>query len=409
MKHIAQRVDNNEIYVDVLSEWISSLYNPTLSLRKVFAEQYIEDSNVLCMTCGKVDSNDFKLYEDNEGFDVVIVDEASKATLPELLMPLCYAKKSIIIGDHRQLPPVIFEEDFFQKIREIDPELEANLDRQFKHELVEKSLFKRLITHPNLSSSIKATFNVQYRMHPDINDVVSQFYSADSDGLKCGLNMAKVNNSDFSEKDSRYHGFKFGQFIQPDVHIIWVDVPDGMEQGGEGSSSFNEQEVEAVKLVLEALASSEGFNDYMKHWAKCDNNETRLTESKIGIISFYAAQVRKIRKTIQSFCDHRGIKVSTKTVDRFQGQESGIVIVSTVKTKKIGFTRTPERLNVALSRARRLLIIVGNSTFYSSDRARTEDGQYIYKNVIERIKDSSNNDVFIDYRELKKLLGYEYE
>ena len=56
---------------------------------------------------------------------------------------------------------VIFEDDFFQKINEIDPELEAELDKQFKHELVDESLFKRLIMHPYLSPSIKATFNVE--------------------------------------------------------------------------------------------------------------------------------------------------------------------------------------------------------------------------------------------------------
>ena len=133
-----------------------------------------------------------------------------------------------------------------------------------------------------------------------------------------------------------------------------------------------------------------------------------MIESEGGVISFYAAQVQKIRNAIQSYCDRNEIKVSTKSVDRFQGQESGIVIVSTVRTKKLGFTKTPERLNVALSRARRLLIIVGNSGFYSSDKAKTNDGKDIYKNVIDQIK-NSNNGVFIDYRELRTLLGYAYE
>lgn len=406
MTHIAKRVEDNDAYADVLSEWKLSLCNPSLYMRGIFARQYKRDSNVLCMTCGKVDSKDFKEYEQGKGFDVVIVDEASKATLPELLMPLCYARKSIIIGDHRQLPPVIFEDDFFQKIRNIDPDLEAKLDKQFKHELVDESLFKRLIMHPNLSPSIKATFNIQYRMHPDINAVISQFYVTDSGGLSCGLNKAKVDAPDFSEKDSRYHGLSLDRFIQPNVHTIWVDVPDGREQGGDGTSSFNEKEVEAVKLVLEALAKSDGFSRYMNYWYNCKNIETRITESKIGIISFYAAQVNRIKRSIQSFCDRNKIKVSTKSVDKFQGQESGIVIVSTVRTKNLGFTRTPERLNVALSRARRLLIIVGNSAFYSSDKAKTEEGQNIYRNVIEKIKDNNNFDVFIDYRELKKLLGY---
>lgn len=405
MNHIAQRIKSNDTFADLLDEWRSALNNPTVSMRKTFADQYLLDSNVLCMTCGKVDSQDFKEYEAGKGFDVVIVDEASKATLPELIMPLCYARKSIIIGDHRQLPPVIFEDDFFKKIREIDPDLEAELDNHFKHELVDESLFKRLIMHPFLSPTIQSMFNMQYRMHPEINAVISQFYSG---GLNCGLDLVKVDVPDFSEKDSRYHGLSFGKFIQPNIHTIWVDVPDGMEQGGEGSSTFNEREIEAVKLVIEALSEADGFSRYMNYWSKCSNIETRVTESKIGVISFYAAQVQKIRNAIQSYCDRNEIKVSTKSVDRFQGQESGIVIVSTVRTKKLGFTKTPERLNVALSRARRLLIIVGNSGFYSSDKAKTNDGKDIYKNVIDQIK-NSNNGVFIDYRELRTLLGYAYE
>ena len=404
MQHIAKRVNPQGSYSEVLLEWQEALKEPNSQMRKVFAKQYLNDSNVLCMTCGKVDSSDFREYEAKRGFDVVIVDEASKATPPELLMPLCYAKKSIIIGDHRQLPPVIFEGDFFEKIREIDIELYNSLDGQFRHELVEESLFKRLITNPLLAKSIKATFNIQYRMHPDINDVISQFYIDDSNGLCCGLNPSKVDIPNFDERDSRYHGFSLGTFIQPNVHTIWVDVPDGMEQGGEGNSSFNEKEVEAVKLVIEALHRSKGFSNYMNYWHNCNNPESKTIESEIGVISFYAAQVQRIRSSIQSFCDRNNIRFSTKSVDRFQGKESGIVVVSTVRTKKVGFTKSPERLNVALSRARRLLIIVGNSKFFET--VQTKDNKYIYKNVIDTIKSDGNNDVFIDYRDLKTLLGY---
>lgn len=404
MQHIAKRVNPQGVYSDVLHEWQEALNEPNTKMRKVFAKQYLIDSNVLCMTCGKVDSADFREYEAKKGFDVVIIDEASKATPPELLMPLCYAKKSIIIGDHRQLPPVIFEGDFFEKIREIDKELYNNIDDRFRHELVEESLFKRLITNPLLAKSIKATFNIQYRMHPDINEVISQFYKDDSNGLCCGLNPTKVDISNFSERDSRYHGLSLGAFIQPNVHTIWVDVPDGMEQGGEGNSSFNEKEVEAVKLVIEALHKSKGFSDYMNYWHNCNNTELKAIESEIGVISFYTAQVQRIKSSIQSFCDRNKIKFSTKSVDRFQGKENGIVIVSTVRTKKVGFTKSPERLNVALSRARRLLIIVGNSRFFET--VQTNDKKYIYKNVIDTIKSDENNDIFIDYNELKTLLGY---
>ncbi|MGM9844187.1 MAG: DEAD/DEAH box helicase, partial [Muribaculaceae bacterium] len=335
MRHIARRVDCHGIYEDILSEWRYALNNPSKEMRSIFVEKYKENTNVLCMTCGKVDSTEFKNWEKSKGFDVVIVDEASKATLPELLMPLRYGKKSIIIGDHRQLPPVIFEDEFFKKVREADPELEESLDEKFRHELVEESLFKRLITHPYISPTIKSTFNVQYRMHPDINSVVSQFYEEDSGGLVCGLDPTRVNAANFDDKESRYHGFLLDGFITPSVHTIWVDVPDGKEQGSEGNSSFNEKEVEAVRIVIEALSMAKGFDSYMRYWENVTNNEMKMIESRIGVISFYSEQVRRMRASIQPFCDKNGIKVTTKSVDRFQGQESGIVIVSTVKTKKL--------------------------------------------------------------------------
>ncbi|MCF0187060.1 MAG: hypothetical protein HUJ98_11295, partial [Bacteroidaceae bacterium] len=263
MSHISARVPNDERFDDLLDEWKQVLKSPDEEMRQIFAKNYIDASNVFCVTCGKVDSSDFRDYEAGKGFDVVIVDEASKATPPELLMPLWYAKKSIVIGDHRQLPPVIFEDDFFNKVREADPELAETLDDKFKKEIVEESLFKRLITHPYLSPSIKATFNIQYRMHPDINAVVSQFYDEDADGLICGLDNTKVNSPNITEKESRWHGLSLDKFINPSTHVIWVDVPDGVEQGGEGSSTYNEKEVEAVNLVVEALSKAEGFDSYM--------------------------------------------------------------------------------------------------------------------------------------------------
>ena len=400
MSHISERVQNDERFADLLDEWKQVLKSPDKEMRRIFKKRYLESSNVFCVTCGKVDSQDFREYEAWKGFDVVIVDEASKATPPELLMPLWYAKKSIVIGDHRQLPPVIFEEDFFNKVGKDAPELAETLNPEIKKEIVEESLFKRLITHPYLSSSIKATFNIQYRMHPDINGVVSQFYNEDADGLICGLDNTKVNSPNITERESRWHGLSLDKFTNPSTHVIWVDVPDGVEAGGDGSSTYNEKEVEAVKLVVEALSKAEGFDRYMNAWKDHPSLETRITEGKIGIISFYAAQCNKIYKSIQSYCDRNGIKRSVNSVDKFQGQERGIVVVSTVRTKRLGFTKTPERLNVALSRARRLLIIVGNSKFYSSDSAKVGD-KHIYKNVIDYIKE---NGVFINYNDLKTIL-----
>lgn len=86
-------------------------------------------------------------------------------------------------------------------------------------------------------------------------------------------------------------------------------------------------------------------------------------------------------------------------MDNFQGQERGIVIVSTVRTNgNGGFARSPERLNVALSRARRLLVVVGDSHFFSTVKDRS--GRYIYRNAIEKIKQYGG---FINYKEIERF------
>lgn len=399
MQNISKRVDENAIpnCTDVLMEWKENLNNPDSKLRRIFADSYKEDYNILGMTCGKVDSSDFRNNKGNDGFDVVIVDEASKATPPELLMPLCYAKKSIIIGDHRQLPPFI--PDFKQKLLSLENERATELAKALDPDYVDTSLFKRLITNDNISETIKATFNEQYRMHNQINSVIEQFYLDDPGGLKCGLNRDKLDKADFSEKESRYHGFSLPEFINPNIHTLWIDVPDGQELRY-GGSYYNEKEIKAVENVITCLTKSAGFKEYFDYWNNVDNIEQRNIESKIGIISFYSKQVEKLRSISQSIRDRFDIKSSVASVDRYQGQERGIVIVSTVRTNREGFTKSPERLNVALSRARRLLIVVGNSKFFSE--IQDKNGNYIYKNVIEQIR---SNHGFIDHSVLKNILN----
>ena len=122
------------------------------------------------------------VFKDDEhlAFDVVVQDEASKATPSELSMPLVYGTKSIIIGDHRQLPPNLDREDIlyklhYQALQTVDVEEKEQiieLEKFVRHHFdqLEKSHFERLFTQAD--NSIKGTFRKQYRMHPDINKVI---------------------------------------------------------------------------------------------------------------------------------------------------------------------------------------------------------------------------------------------
>ena len=354
------------------------------------------------------DSEDEFNQMKNIYFDTVIMDEASKATPPDLVLPLCFGRKSIVIGDHRQLPPMLNEQDFKEALLSLNDEKATALANDIDRQFVDTSQFARLILNPNVSKSIKSVFTEQYRMHPQINDAIKQFYKNDEGGLSCGLDLTKVDCPDLSEPESRYHGFYHPGFISPDVHVLWVKV-DEPEQRSDSKALYNEKEVEAVKRVLQYLKHSEGFKEYMQYW---DDNirseERRNLEKEIGVISFYGQQVKYLNE-VKSFARNNGMRVKLNTVDKFQGMERNIVIVSTVRSDKYktaqgivpndnpGFAKSPERLNVALSRARRLLIVVGNKDFFSG--IRDKEGNYLYRNAIREIERSGK---VIDFKQLSK-------
>lgn len=349
----------------------------------------------------------------NISFNTVIMDEASKATPPDLVLPLSFGEKSVIIGDHRQLPPMLYDKTFKEALLELDDKRATELSNELEKGFTETSQFSRLIQNPKVSPTIKSVFTDQYRMHPQINDVISQFYEKDEGGLHCGLDLGKVDSTDLGDPESRYHGFYHPGFISSDVHTLWVNV-DEPEMRSDSKALYNDAEVEAVKRVLLYLKNSEGFKEYMSYW---DNSikdiNKRNAEKEIGVISFYAKQVRQLRE-VKKLARDLGMRIKLNTVDKFQGMERNIVIVSTVRSNKKynngkiekngdpGFAKSPERLNVALSRARRLLIVVGNSDFFSE--VKDKDGNYLYRNVINEMQKHSE---IINYKSLSKYTNDE--
>jgi superfamily I DNA and/or RNA helicase len=346
--------------------------------------------------------NNFKeCNRTNIDFDRVIMDEASKATPPELALPVLFGKKSIIVGDHRQLPPMIDGEEIKDLLVSIG---EKVLAKTLSHKEFEISQFERLFL--NIDESIKGTFNTQYRMHPAINEAIAQFYKDDG-GLNCGLPLEETYHDSFGKWDSRYHGLQFKDIITPETHTIWIDVKTAEIQ--EGTSRVNFGEIEAIDNILSVLKNSKGKTEFDK-WL----SNKSLEEKQIGLISFYGKQIQYINKMLKE--KHSETPIRLSTVDRFQGMERNIIIVSMVRSNKIasfqgqqpddiygelgypkqeslGFAESPNRLNVALSRARRLLIVVGNSEHFCR--------KDIYKNVFETIQ---QNGKIVSAEELQKAV-----
>lgn len=467
---------NNDRYRDILKDWVVELSMPSNETRQYFTDKFFKYANVIGSTCSSTGSGSFakeynRIFNNNITnnilkdikeiqflmdkypgspkisrliesagldyvetpaennfknlkeaisnlltirFDTVIMDEASKATPPELLMPLCFGRKSIIIGDHRQLPPMLYDKDFKETLQALGDKKSADLSELIDKDFTETSQFKRLILNPKVSPTIKSTFNTQYRMHKDINDVIKQFYEDDeSGGLECGLSSKYMDSPDLDNPESRYHGFSHEGFINDRVHTIWVNV--NAPESSDGTSKVNLTEVEAMKRVIAYLKHCHGFNEYMKHWDTLKSDTKRRQEKEIGLISFYGKQVNNIKSKVKPYAQKLGIPIKLNTVDKFQGMERNIIIVSTVRSDRAlkadgttrknrdpGFAKSPERLNVALSRARRLLIVIGNIEFFSSIKDR--EGKPLYLNAINEIRKTGR---IIEFDDLKMYANNE--
>ena len=194
-------------------------------------------------------------------------------------------------------------------------------------------------------------------MHKQIMNCITHFYKDDIEGgLKCGIESS-MDSEDWNNRGSRYHGLENSPFINPDVHAIWVDV-DGKEEMN-GHSPYNRAELKAIEKILKTLRASEGYKEYTSHFSRPEDEE-------IGIITFYGAQVKELQKMYKEGKFGPG-KYKIDVVDSFQGMERNIVIISTVRTDKIGFAKAIERINVAFSRAKRLLIVVGDKDFFAKN------------------------------------------
>lgn len=419
---------------DVIVKWRRYLEKPNKELREIVYNRYVENANVIGATCSSIGDrragdagfngftpffhNYCELFKQKIGrssikFTTVIQDESSKATPAELVLPFVYGSRAIVIGDHRQLPPMLDQEEFEEALDYAYKTSKDDEDRKQIHQLrdfVESHFNEMEISHfqklyENIDSSLKATFNLQYRMHPDINEVIEQFYRKDG-GLRCGLIYPKdlgVDDPDMSKPTSRYHGIDIPGLIGHNTHVLFINTssPEMLD----GTSRVNYGEVETIDKLLTKFEHSSSFQRYLSKFNKEE-------EKQIGIISFYGKQIKQLKSVAH---EHLCLPIRVSTVDRFQGMERNIVIVSMVRSNiiqssrnqqpdkkrypvlgypkqtSLGFAQSPNRLNVALSRAKRLLIIVGNKELFSNLE--------IYRQLFLTIE-TNHNDKVINQSEL---------
>lgn len=277
--------------------------------------QLIRSATIIAGTCIGFLSNGF--VKDME-FDYVIIDEAAKATTPELLVSIIKAKKIILVGDQNQLPAYADQS--------ISPKI-AELTKNPEYRMFD-------ILFDSLPDTHKQVLSTQYRMIRNIGNLISTvFYN--------GTIETGCNDEDKLHGLSRYEGDS----------IIWFDTSENIrrkQKKTKGNSFMNEEEKRIILEILEDLKKS-----------------GELAGLDIGIITGYSGQKDIIRNSVKAIGYDKIAQIDINVLDAFQGRENDIIIYSTVRTdNSIGFQKEKERVNVAFSRAKKLLIICGDMNFF---------------------------------------------
>ncbi len=312
-------------------EEIGSLIGEAKSLEEEAISDFLEESDVVCTTNSGCGSEMLSGWD----FDLVVVDEATQSTEPACLIPMSYSEKVIMAGDHKQLPPTI-------------------LSKKAEDMGLKRTLFERWVRM--YDPEVKGMLSVQYRMNEKIMRFPSErFYGGE---LAAAPEVADHLIS-LKERDGMKEELK--RAIDPREPLVFLDTKGSFkEESPEGSTSKrNEGEAQKAKeLALSFL-------------------ERGISPEEIGIISPYDDQVGLLNDLL------RGTGVEIKTVDGFQGREKDIVILSFVRSnkgKKIGFLKDLRRLNVSITRARKKLIMIGDS--------ETLEGHSVYGEMMAHVKEN---------------------
>jgi len=331
---------------------------------------YAMSINVIGATCIHIASSAYRNI--NFKFDFVIMDEASKASPAEALVPINMARNIVLIGDHKQLPPVITREEAVkQKIKDKLEDNGLDIEKEFG-----ESLFERLITsfenNNNLMGYIKM-LNIQYRMPRQIGNIISKnFYNNKLRNPDVRLeNLRDYDKNKFHElkltlPQIEIENHYTGKQEQVPNSVLFISTSNRKNPNDNGNK-FERKNSCNVKVVKEILNK---LNELYS------NNLDKEKPFNIGIIAGYRGQVELLKESIR-VSDYKNFNlknnnktiplIEINTVDKFQGAERDILIYDIVRSSKgksnIGFLDDYRRINVALSRVKRLLIIVGDSNY----------------------------------------------
>ncbi len=387
--------------------WVLEQLSSSLSLDRRAARDAIDEySMVVGATCQQAAGQQMASLKSVSGldsseiaFDTVIVDEAARANPLDLFVPMAMAKRRIIlVGDDRQLPHMLepnIEGQLQEEHQLTDQQLEA-----FRSSLFERLRIKLLDLEKQDSIRRVVMLDTQFRMHPILGDFVSKhFYET--------FGLGKVHSGRMPED------FVFSESFLSEMKELsecyrgrvcqWIDVPvtEGRD-GKRGTSRIREAEadrvVEEVSRLMEAGGEALSIGVITFYAAQRDLIMEKLAQTYINGTPLMVAQdsgyephadfkwTRKLN-SYGTYSQEERLRVGS--VDAFQGKEFDVVLLSSVRTYKaarptqgggpesrevqlnrqFGFLRLPNRMNVAMSRQRQMLICVGDANLATNSDA----------------------------------------
>jgi superfamily I DNA and/or RNA helicase len=299
-----------------------------IQLENYLFDLAVQKAEVIC--CTLIGSTNSLIR--NIEFDTVIIDEAAQAPEPATWVPISKAGKVVFAGDPFQLPPVI----------KSDAAIKGGLMISLMEKLLDKA--------PT------ALLNTQYRMKPVIMEFPNRFFYKS----QLMAHESLCNPGDLSDA------------------LLFIDT------AGKAWDEELNNETKSYTNSAEALFIAEFYRFLITHWG--------LKELKTGIISPYQQQVKLLQEIfMNNSSDYSDNFPEIQTIDSFQGQERDAIIVSLVRSNQrneIGFLKDYRRMNVAMTRAKKKLLLIGDSSTLATDRFYSEFINYAqeigcYKSVWE--------------------------
>ena len=371
---------------------LNNIENNDKNIEKLF----LNAANLVAgTTIGILQHPDIKDNNLNNLFDVLIIDEASKVTFQEFLVPAMYSKKWILVGDVKQLSPYV-EDDYVAHYIAKKLKIDTEKANEIASKLSQQYSFRNTNGFENINNELEILLPIDEKSTAETDKIKRTAFPSILELMQNGIGRTKeqksnrviYNGFDDYYKQSRFSSITFQHRMHDDIaktsrenfynnnnlytstitkndktwkyenneRVCWINSGFKVEK----SKIINHNEVQSIKKEIE------NFRDWF-----FKNKETKIYE--VAVLTFYVDQCNELRKMLQKLCDQKqnrsnfkigNIKIELGTVDKFQGKEADMVLLGFTKFSPNAFYNSPNRLNVALTRAKHKLILFGDKKIF---------------------------------------------